>query len=483
MTGLRRGDGERADTPSGGDKKIHESVRAGFILLRTAKGRMNETDLAGVLRQFLASGEAADLDRFIRLAQPVVAAGVLRIARRMGQADRSFADDMIQETFLKVCAADFRVLRDFRASDANALEVYLKTIAASVVVDQIRTGSTQKKGSGKTAASLDEVAWGLAADDGHLAELERAQMLQRIDRCLDTQAPRNRTIFWLYHRQGLKPRTISALPGMDVGSDGVETIVYRLTRTVRECLRRAGLLQPAAIREGGRARIASLHGRCPLSELESGHLSAAQIMAAAAGELNDSAPDAHLQACAECRREVQEWRETAAELAPIRERGDRAATEECPHPEELANYCAGAGGEESARLLAHLAQCGRCAVIAAEGREADPFAAPPMLRTSTAAWRRELVARVAKKRARPPYLTYASPPRSQSPWRAVRCGGMRGARRTRRRFWRQPIRPRAPSNTGCPTTATGRFGRRAEQVRRSTAPRRSRTRKRRYSGG
>ncbi len=210
-----------------------------------------ETDIAPLLARYLQTGKAADLDRFIKFAQPVVAVGVWRAAKRMSHPDRAFIDDMIQETFLKICADDFRVLRDFRACNTNALEVYLKTIAASVVIDHFRSQSAQKKGSGKKSASLDDVADGLAIEDTQFSQLERSQMLLWVGKCLDTQEPRNRAIFWLYHRQELKPRVISALPGINLSSDGVETLIYRLTRAVRDCLRRAGLLRSAPVREGG----------------------------------------------------------------------------------------------------------------------------------------------------------------------------------------------------------------------------------------
>jgi DNA-directed RNA polymerase specialized sigma24 family protein len=97
------------------------------------------------------------------------------------------------------------------------------------------------------------VATTLASHDGAAEDLERKILLERVEKCLSTQDPRSRRIFWLYHRQGLTPKVISALPGIGMGTGGVETAVYRLTGAVRECLRKAGVLEPATFREGGRA--------------------------------------------------------------------------------------------------------------------------------------------------------------------------------------------------------------------------------------
>jgi RNA polymerase sigma-70 factor (ECF subfamily) len=214
---------------------------------------MDETDLASLMRRCLADPAEADWNLFIRLAQPVVAGGVMRCFSGSTRADRGLVEDLIQETFLKLCESDFIVLRRFRGSDSAGLCAYLKTIAAAIATDHFRSNSAQKKGSGKAAASFDDLASQPGSPDPQFAELERNLLLERVDRCLDAQEPRNRSIFWLYHRQGLTPKDISALPGIDLGSGGVETALYRLTKVVRDCLHRSGVLQTAAIREGGRA--------------------------------------------------------------------------------------------------------------------------------------------------------------------------------------------------------------------------------------
>jgi RNA polymerase sigma-70 factor (ECF subfamily) len=213
----------------------------------------DETDLAGQLRRCLAGANETDWNLFIRLSQPVVASGILRSVSGAARADRGLVEDLIQDVFLKLCADDFRALRSFRGADANALRAYLKAIAGALAMDHFRSQSSRKKGSGKGPASLDDLPSPPGENDPQFDLLERRLLLQHVDKCLDSQEPRNRTIFWLYHRDGFSPKAISALPGMNLGSGGVETAIYRLTQAVRDCLRRAGLLQSAAaIREGGR---------------------------------------------------------------------------------------------------------------------------------------------------------------------------------------------------------------------------------------
>ena len=45
---------------------------------------------------------------------------------------------------------------------------------------------------------------------------------------------RNRTIFWLHYRAGLSARAIAELPGMGLTTKGVESILMRITRELRE---------------------------------------------------------------------------------------------------------------------------------------------------------------------------------------------------------------------------------------------------------
>ena len=214
---------------------------------------MAETDLATLLRGCLSQGQSPDWERFIAEAQPIVAAAVLRMIQPRTGLKRELADDLIQDTFLKMCAADFRILRNFRTGDANALRVYLKTIAASVVMDHLRSASAVKSGSGVPTANLDDAMPRLSVTDPQFEAFESRMMVAEVGKCLHKQDQRNQRIFWLYHLQEMRPKTIAALPGIGMTVNAIETVVYRLTRAVRECLRKALPRHNREIREGGRA--------------------------------------------------------------------------------------------------------------------------------------------------------------------------------------------------------------------------------------
>jgi RNA polymerase sigma-70 factor (ECF subfamily) len=99
---------------------------------------MHENDFAQALARCLNGGSAADWEQFIRLAQPVAASTILRGLSPTSPGRQALADDLIQDCFLKMCAGNYRVLRNFHSGDSAALRVYIRTIAASVLADHFR---------------------------------------------------------------------------------------------------------------------------------------------------------------------------------------------------------------------------------------------------------------------------------------------------------------------------------------------------------
>lgn len=207
----------------------------------------DDPDLALTLRRCLSGGSAVHWEAFIHLAQPTIAGAVLRTLSRGSITGRETADDLIQDTFLKLCADDYRVLRNFRGDGTPALRAYIKVIASSIAMDYFRSGQA------KPQVNLDDVEQHLTSFDRTDERLEKSKLLGHVERCLSTTDARSHRVFWLYHRQGLRPKEIAALPDIGMGMSGVETAVYRLTSQVRDCLRKAGVLESARMHEGGRA--------------------------------------------------------------------------------------------------------------------------------------------------------------------------------------------------------------------------------------
>lgn len=98
-----------------------------------------------------------------------------------------------------------------------------------------------------------------------------------------------------------------------------------------------------------------------MAEAVTRHLSEGEIVAAADNALSADRT-AHMRSCANCRQEVEGWRNAASVLGSIR----------CPAPEDLANYAAGAESDPS--VGEHIEECEVCRAAIEIAREDAPAA-------------------------------------------------------------------------------------------------------------
>jgi RNA polymerase sigma-70 factor (ECF subfamily) len=183
------------------------------------------------------SRDPAVWQAFIRLFQPVIAAAVLRTARRFGELSRHTLDDLVQETYLKLCEDDSRLLRSFVSRHPDAIFGFLKVVAGNVVHDYFKSALAEKRGAGQTDALPDCASPSTPVSAGYgSAAMERQILLRQIDDALVAAGEdkgRNRLIFWLHYRDGLTASAIASLPGIDLTTKGVESILLRMTRMIR----------------------------------------------------------------------------------------------------------------------------------------------------------------------------------------------------------------------------------------------------------
>jgi RNA polymerase sigma-70 factor (ECF subfamily) len=176
---------------------------------------------------------------FIRRFQLVIAAAVLRTARHWGEPSRPQLDDLIQDTYLKLCENDSRLLRSFQPRHEDSIYGFLKVVAANVVHDLFKSALAAKRGAGQTEAIMEPVQMDpkTAGADSFDVVSHRLQ-LEQVDKIL-TQVTagkdqeRKRTIFWLRHRQGLTASEIAAIPSIGLTTEGVESVLMRLTAMIR----------------------------------------------------------------------------------------------------------------------------------------------------------------------------------------------------------------------------------------------------------
>lgn len=182
-----------------------------------------------LVRACLETGSEADWAAFVERFQPLIASSVSKVIRRYGSFSPSLADDLVQDCFLRLCRDNCRCLREFKAQHEEAIFGYIKVIATSVALDHFRARKTQKRNGEVEADAGPEPAVASAS-------IENSVLLSQIDGRLTAESDRDRSIFWLYYREGYSAKDIASIPGMGLSQKGVESCIYRLTQLIRSLL-------------------------------------------------------------------------------------------------------------------------------------------------------------------------------------------------------------------------------------------------------
>jgi len=181
-------------------------------------------------------------NEFVRRFQRPIARVVLRTARGWGAASTAIVDDLVQDTFIRLCADDCRLLRNFVARQPDSILGYLKVIAANVTHDHFRAQASQKRGGDQRRVESDsDETEPLPATHGQAEAIETGLQIAEIDGVVqsfaqDALPERDRTIFWLYYRQGFTAREISDIGNLGLTVKGVESSIYRTTNMVRQAV-------------------------------------------------------------------------------------------------------------------------------------------------------------------------------------------------------------------------------------------------------
>jgi RNA polymerase sigma-70 factor, ECF subfamily len=191
-----------------------------------------------LLNVCIGSNDERAWTEFIRRFQGVIASAVLRTVSLWGDPISSQVDDLIQDTYLKLCENDYQLLRGFRPQREDSIYGFLKVVAANVVHDRFKADGAVKRGASLTDSDDGLLEVAEAATDSSFETVRRRMQLQQIEKVLQIvnvgkDQERNRTIFWLRHRQGLTAGEIASIPSIGLTTEGVETVLHRLTDMIR----------------------------------------------------------------------------------------------------------------------------------------------------------------------------------------------------------------------------------------------------------
>lgn len=229
--------------------------------------------------ELISAVRGGDVDAYGELFERHSAAA-LRLAR---QLDRSDADDLVSEAFVKV----LRVLQGGGGPDV-AFRAYLLTAVRRVHVDRIRASSKVKPTDDMTAFDP-----GVPFDDPAVAAFDNAAAAA----AFASLPERWQLVLWHTEVERQKPADIAPLLGMSANS--VSALAYR----AREGLRQAYLNQHAQELEGD------------LCEWTHQHLGA--YIRGGASRRDASKVEAHLQECRQCTAVYLELTELNNNLAGI----------------------------------------------------------------------------------------------------------------------------------------------------------------------
>jgi RNA polymerase sigma-70 factor (ECF subfamily) len=179
-------------------------------------------------------------EEFVSRVGKPVGLTIMRTASLWREPSQSLVEDLVQATYLKLWEDGCRQLRDFAIQHPEAILGYLKKTAANATHDYFKHGHSQSSGGDKLHVSTSDVE-PVAGQETHgsQAKIDLGVFLNEIDEHLKhcptgPDQERDRTIFWLYFRQGMSTKEIASLPAIGLGAKGVGSVIERLKHGIRE---------------------------------------------------------------------------------------------------------------------------------------------------------------------------------------------------------------------------------------------------------
>jgi RNA polymerase sigma-70 factor (ECF subfamily) len=172
--------------------------------------------LTELLKVCCQSGKVPEWEEFVRRTSGILKGTIRRTFNRYGQSPSDLIDDLLQDIYLKIAANREKFLTRFIDRQDEEIYAYLKIMAVTSVTDYFRLQQAAKRQSSRTLP-LSDLPNGSEIGQDRNDEMERDVLLRQIERVLDrsvqgSSSHRDRSVFWLYYRQGLTSKAIASLP-------------------------------------------------------------------------------------------------------------------------------------------------------------------------------------------------------------------------------------------------------------------------------
>ncbi len=168
---------------------------------------------------------------------------IIRILRQAGAFAPTIIDDLLQDTYLRLCADNFAPLHRFISRHPDDFEHMMRVTATSVVQDYLRAKMSQKRGGQyRQIPDPDLLLAGQVEAEDAATKIEQEAQLDEIDRLLQRaadspSAPRDRSIFWMHFQLGMSSEAIARIASIGLTPKGVESSIFRTLQFIRKNLR------------------------------------------------------------------------------------------------------------------------------------------------------------------------------------------------------------------------------------------------------
>jgi RNA polymerase sigma-70 factor (ECF subfamily) len=184
-----------------------------------------DADIAALAKQ----GREAAFRELVRRYERPVFSLIFRMVR-----DREIAEDLAQDTFIKVLNNIDRYRPEFKLSS------WLFKIANNVAIDHLRkrqleTVSMEGSPHAATASEIEATSFEIAAQqESALDEMEAKELGSSIERAIAALRPEYRSCIMLRHVEGRSYEEIAAILDLPLGT--VKTYIHRARHELREAL-------------------------------------------------------------------------------------------------------------------------------------------------------------------------------------------------------------------------------------------------------
>ena len=184
------------------------------------------------------AGKPAAWEDFHARFHHLIRVTVVKAARPYGCSDQAVLEELVQDTYLRICSDRFKILRSLKAQQPAAVYSLVKSVAYSTAVDEFRNQHAAKRGGHQRPVPLDDLVGSLTGGKSPENQLERQMLLDRLDAHLDAVLPksthdRDKAVFWLHFRQGFTASEIAKIASFDLTAKGVESLLHRMIRDLR----------------------------------------------------------------------------------------------------------------------------------------------------------------------------------------------------------------------------------------------------------